>query len=38
MKRPTKTQRQWLWFGGLWLGGLAVVYLLAAVIRLMMDL
>jgi len=33
MKRPTETFRQWLWFAGLWCGGLLSVALLAAIAR-----
>ena len=29
MRPITKKQRQWLWFGGLWTGGLVVTALLA---------
>ncbi len=38
MKGPTKKQRQWLWFVGLWCGSLSAVFLLAYVIRLMMGI
>lgn len=34
----TKKQKQWLWFIGLWLGGLSAVLLLAALIRWMMGI
>ena len=33
MKKPTKKQRQWLWFVGLWCGGLIAVFLLSYLIR-----
>ena len=32
-ERTSKKQHQWLWFIGLWSGGLAVVFLMASVIR-----
>ena len=38
MKRPTEKQKQWLWFVGLWCGGLSAVMLLAYLIRLMMGI
>lgn len=38
MSPITKKQKQWLWFIGLWLGGLSVVLLLAVVIRWMMGI
>jgi len=34
----TEKQKQWLWFIGLWLGGLSAVLLLAALIRWMMGM
>jgi hypothetical protein len=37
MKRPTKKQRQWLWFVGLWCGSLSAVFLLAYIIRWMLG-
>jgi uncharacterized membrane protein len=38
MKPLTKKQRQWVWFIGLWCGGLAAVLLLAHLIRWMMRI
>jgi hypothetical protein len=38
MKALTNRQRQWLWFVGLWLGGLSATLLLAAVIRLIVAI
>lgn len=38
MKAPTNRQRQWLWFVGLWLGGLSTTLLLAGVMRFIMAL
>jgi hypothetical protein len=38
LERTSKKQHQWLWFIGLWCGGLAVVFLLASVIRWMMRI
>lgn len=34
----TKKQQQWLWFIGLWLGGLGSVLLVARIIRIMLGL
>lgn len=36
MKALTEKQRQWVWFAGLWLGGLAGVLLLSTVVRLIL--
>lgn len=33
MKRFTEKQRQWIWFAGLWCGGLVSVYVLAQLVR-----
>ncbi len=39
MKRPlTEKQRQWLWFAGLWCGGLASVLVLGYGIKLFFAL
>ena len=38
MKLLTKKQQQWVWFIGLWCGGLTVVLLLAYLIRWMMRI
>jgi hypothetical protein len=33
MKAFTDKQRQWLWFGALWCGGIVAAFLLAALAR-----
>jgi hypothetical protein len=38
MKALTNKQREWLWFVGLWLGGLSATLLLAGVMRLILAL
>ena len=38
MKRLTEKQAQWVWFVGLWCGGLGAVLLLAHVIRWMLGI
>ncbi len=38
MSPITEKQKQWLWFVGLWLGGLSAVLLLAVFIRLLMGI
>jgi hypothetical protein len=38
MKTLTEKKRQWMWFAGLWCGGLAAVLLLAYLIRWMMRI
>ena len=38
MKPLTKKQQQWVWFVGLWCGGLAAVLLLVRMIRWLMRL
>jgi hypothetical protein len=38
MKALTNKQREWLWFVGLWLGGLSATLLLAGVMRLIVAL
>lgn len=38
MKPLTKKQQQWIWFVGLWCGGLAAVLLLAKLIRSLMQI
>jgi len=40
MKAPTETkrQRQWLWFAGLWCGGLAACLILAYAVRLILRM
>jgi hypothetical protein len=38
MSPITEKQKQWLWFIGLWLGGLLAVLLMAALIRLLMGI
>jgi hypothetical protein len=38
MMRLTEKQRQWLWFTGLFAGGMAAMLLLAGVVRLMLKL
>lgn len=37
-KKASPRQRQWLWFVGLWCGGLASVLVLAYVIRIAMGI
>ena len=37
MKRLTEKQAQWVWFVGLWCGGLGAVLLLAYAIRWMLG-
>ena len=37
-KRLTKTQRQWLWFAGLFVGGMAAMALLALIVRLILRM
>ena len=34
----TNKQKQWCWFGGLWIGGLLFTYILAFLIRMLMNL
>ena len=36
LARLTDRQRQWLWFAGLWLAGLAAVTILGQIIRFIM--
>ena len=38
MKPFTKKQQQWVWFIGLWCGGLTAVLLLSYIIRWMMRI
>lgn len=38
MKRLTEKQRQWLWFAGLFAGGLATMLVLAGIMRLMLGM
>jgi len=38
MRLLTKKQQQWVWFIGLWCGGLAAVLLLARIIRWLMRI
>jgi hypothetical protein len=33
MRRPTDRRRQWVWFAGLWLGGLTAAGALAIAVR-----
>lgn len=37
-KLLTKSQKQWLWFIGLWFGGLASVFSLSYLIKIIMGL
>jgi len=37
MKACTDKQRQWLWFGALWCGGIAAAFLLAYFVRWIMT-
>jgi len=36
--RFTDKQRQWLWFAGLFIGGMAAMLVLAGVVRLMLGM
>ncbi len=38
MSPITKKRKQWLWFVGLWFGGLSAVLALAGLIRLLMGM
>lgn len=38
IEKASKRKHQWLWFIGLWCGGLAVAFLLASFIRWMMRI
>ena len=38
MSPCTKRQKQWLWFIGLWLGGLGSVMLLSSIIKFVMQI
>jgi hypothetical protein len=38
MMRLTEKQRQWLWFAGLFVGGMAAMLLLAGIVRLMLGM
>jgi hypothetical protein len=38
MMRFTEKQRQWLWFGGLFVGGMAAMLVLAGIVRLMLGM
>ena len=38
MKSLTEKQRQWAWFAGLWVGGLAAMAVLAQAVRLMLGM
>ena len=38
MMRLTEKQRQWLWFAGLFVGGMAAMLVLAGIVRLMLGM
>ena len=38
MMRLTEKQRQWLWFAGLFAGGMAAMLVLAGIVRLMLGM
>lgn len=38
MKRFTEKKRQWLWFAGLFLGGMIAMLVLAGIVRLMLGM
>lgn len=38
MTRLTEKQRQWLWFIGLFVGGMAAMLVLAGIVRLMLGM
>jgi hypothetical protein len=38
MIRLTEKQRQWLWFAGLFFGGMAAMLVLAGIVRLMLGM
>jgi hypothetical protein len=38
MIRLTEKQRQWLWFAGLFVGGMAAMLVLAGIVRLMLGM
>jgi hypothetical protein len=38
MTRPTEKQRQWLWFAGLLVGGMAGMLALAGLVRLVLGM
>jgi uncharacterized protein involved in exopolysaccharide biosynthesis len=38
MTQPTKKQRQWLWFAGLFAGGMAGMLALAGLVRLVLGM